>query len=179
VLAADGGWVGYNTDGPAALACIRRAIDPNGCRVAVLGAGGTARAVAVSLAGAGSRVTLFNRTEGHARDAAERIGVDWAPVGELADARWEILVNATPQGRDGQRFLAAERLTGKVVLDAVYAPRSTLLAQDARVRGLHVIDGLQMLVTQAQLQFRCMTGRDGRWETMRRAAVGWLASRQA
>jgi shikimate dehydrogenase len=135
--------------------------------------------VAVSLAGAGARVTLFKRTDDHARESAERTHVDWAPEGELAGARWEILVNATPRGRDGQRFLAAEQLGGSVLLDAVYAPQATRLAQDARARGLHVIDGLEMLVTQAQLQFRYMTGRDARWETMRRAAVGWLASRQA
>ncbi|HXV77607.1 MAG TPA: type I 3-dehydroquinate dehydratase [Candidatus Polarisedimenticolaceae bacterium] len=176
VVVGPGGWVGYNTDGPAALASIGERIDPAGCRVAVLGAGGTGRAIACSLAAAGARVRLFNRSAERARRAARALGVEWAPEERLDEWRWDVLVHATPRGAGGERFIAPERLRGAVVLDAVYRPRETMLCADARRAGLQVIDGRRLLLEQALLQFRLLTTHDARVETLRAAAVAWLGS---
>lgn len=170
VIVEDGGWQGYNTDGAGVLGRLRTYLDPRGRRVAIVGAGGTARSVAFELVRAGCDVTLFNRTVERARDGAREVGATAAPLDELAGHSWDILVNATPQGGDGRRFFDPERLLGQVVVDAVYAPRPTALIRDARDRGLETIDGLDMLAAQGVLQFRQMTGLDVEHEVMHAAA---------
>jgi len=179
VILERGGWRGSNTDGPAASALIRSRLEPQGARTAIVGAGGTARAVAVALRAAGAEVTLFNRTEARAREAAERLGVGALPLSRLSDWDWEILVNATPLGRAGESILSPHRLRGRLVLDAVYRVPPTPLAAEAARRGVDVIDGLALLAAQAALQFQAMTGRE--METGAMAAVGmqWLSGRSA
>ena len=62
--------IGENTDGAGFLRSLRTqaGVDPAGLHVAVLGAGGAARAVIVALATEGAQVTVVNRSP----DAAER-----------------------------------------------------------------------------------------------------------
>lgn len=179
VVAGDGAWSGYNTDGPAVLQAIRERLEPRDLSVAILGAGGTARAAAYCLAGAGAAVTLFNRTASRAERAAGELGIGWAAEETLPSFAWDILVHATPRGRHGERFFAPRALTGRLVLDAVYSPAGTSLAQDARDRGLDVIDGLQMLAAQAVLQCRRMTGKTPGFDTLHAAARSWCELREA
>jgi len=177
VLLRPEGWHGFNTDGPAALDEVRDRLALEGARVALLGAGGTARALATALRQAGARVTLYNRTRERAERVACEIDVasgEWKRAG--ADP-WDLLVNATPLGGRGERVIADDRLTGRLVLDAVYAPGGTPLAHSARERGLGLIDGLQLLVAQAVLQFERMTGIRPDPATLSRAGRAWLSER--
>ena len=176
VLLRDGGWRGYNTDGPAVVDLVRRRLDPRGAEVAIVGAGGTARAAAVALAAAGSRVTLFNRTPDRARAVARRLGVHAADLRRLPGHAWQVLVQATPLGAAGERLLERDELCGRMVLDAVYGGE-TPLVRDARRKGLAVADGLELLVAQAVPQFERMTGARAREATMRQAGQRWLSGR--
>jgi 3-dehydroquinate dehydratase/shikimate dehydrogenase len=177
VLERDG-WSGFNTDGPAILSSVRVHVRVDGAEVAIVGAGGTARAAAAVLSAAGARVTLFNRTAERAGRAARSLGVASRGLSELGDASWNVLVQATPLGRTGERVVGADALRGTLVLDAVYgAP--TPLVRDARARGLDVIDGFELLVAQAVLQFHRMTGVRPREKTLGRAGRAWLESRTA
>jgi 3-dehydroquinate dehydratase/shikimate dehydrogenase len=178
VLIRRDGWSGFNTDGPAALSLVRSRLDPAGATVAIVGAGGTARAVAAVLAGAGARVSLFNRDPDRARRTARALGVGGRSLGELPAAGWDVLVQATPVGARGERVLPADRLEGTLVLDAVYGSE-TPLVRDARERGLHAIDGFDLLLAQAVLQFHRMTGLHPRENVLRRAGRAWLAARRA
>src|SRR4029077_2498609 len=63
---------GHNTDVAASVAPPRRWMRLRGARIAVLGAGGAARAVLEGLRGQGAEVTIFNRTPAHGRDLARR-----------------------------------------------------------------------------------------------------------
>jgi len=174
VLVNDGGWSGFNTDGPAILQLVRDRIDPAGARVAVLGAGGTARAAATVLGRAGSEVCLFNRTMSRAREAAGALGIEARRSNEIGEWEWDILVQATPLGADGEEAIPSDRLRGRVVLDAVYGPETPLIRR-AREQGLEAIDGFDLLVAQAVLQAEHMTGVRPDVETMRRAGRAWLA----
>jgi 3-dehydroquinate dehydratase/shikimate dehydrogenase len=178
VMIGRDGWSGFNTDGPAMLSLVRSRLDPRGAVVAVVGAGGTARAAARVLAHAGARVTLFNRTPSKARTVARALGVEARALDELASASWDVLVQATSLGAREERVLPAGALNGKLVLDAVYGPQ-TPLVRDARGRGLAVIDGFEFLVGQAVLQFERMTGERVRDDVLRRAGRAWLGSRDA
>jgi 3-dehydroquinate dehydratase/shikimate dehydrogenase len=153
------GWEGWNTDAPAALALIRKHLDPGGCRVAVLGAGGTARAIAAALKEAGAFVTLYSRSVTRGEETAAAVGVEAAPLTSLPGAFWDVLVQATPAGRHGEEVLLRRHLNGRVVLDAAYGAEPTPLVKAARARGLAVVDGLELLAAQATLQFERLTGQ--------------------
>ena len=149
VRVEEAGWSGFNTDVPAALALLGTVMPPKGARVAVVGAGDSARSIAGALAAEGADVTLY------ARDPS-RAGA--APLSALPSASWDVLVQATPLGRGGERVLDPRRLTGRAVLDLAYGPDETPLVRDARARGLVAIDGHAFLLEQALLQFFHLTG---------------------
>jgi shikimate dehydrogenase len=148
----------FNTDGPAARDLAARVLDPRGSTVAILGAGGTARAAALAFRRAGSRVVLFNRTAARAAEAAASLGVEWEERQRLRGTRWDILVQATPLGREGEDALPEGGFPGRVVVDAAYGSRPTPLAERARSAGLSVFDGYDFLAAQAVEQFRLLTG---------------------
>jgi shikimate dehydrogenase len=153
---ADGTLRGYSTDGAgfvASLAASGVAVD--GRHVALLGAGGAARAIADALARHGAtRVSVVNRTLASAEAAAALAGA----VGEVADASVlrdaDIVVNATSVGMGGDDLPCDPAVfrSGQVVADIVYHPRNTALLQAARAVGAATVDGLGMLLHQAALQ---------------------------
>lgn len=182
-----GSVIGHNTDGSGCASALARAgATIRGDRAVVLGAGGTARSVALALARLGADVTLVNRTESRARAAA--IDLSMLPDLEgtvvagdpesLHGAR--ILVNATSVGMGTQETLVPAGMLHPdlVVLDAVYSPLETRLLREARAAGARAVDGLWMLVDQARLQQRLWFGVMPDAAVMRRAAEARLATRQ-
>jgi shikimate dehydrogenase len=134
---------------------------------AVLGAGGAARAVVVSLLDARVReVRVLNRTRSRAEalardlgDAAVRV-LDWAERGPALDGVG-LLVNTTSLGMQGQPALdldLARLPRSAVVNDIVYVPLETPLLAAARDRGNPVVDGLGMLLHQARPGFEAWFG---------------------
>jgi len=123
----------------------------------VLGAGGSARAVAFGLIERGvPRILVANRTRARAEALAASFGpavhpLSWDAIGEQLPAT-RLLVNTTTLGMDGQPplELPIDRLpTDAVVADLVYVPLETALLAAARARGLRCADGLGMLLHQA------------------------------
>jgi 3-dehydroquinate dehydratase/shikimate dehydrogenase len=173
VIVGEGGWKGWNTDAPAALALVRKHLDPRGATAAVVGAGGTARAVAAALKEAGAGVTLFSRSVSRGERTARAVGVAWSPLAALPGARWDLLVQATPAGRNGEEVLHRRHLDGRLVLDAAYGAEPTPLVRAARARGLAVADGFDLLDAQAALQFERLTGKTAPGDAMAAALVPW------
>ncbi len=169
VTISPSGWKGWNTDAPAALALIRKQLEPRGLPVAIVGAGGTARAIAAALKDAGAIVTLYNRNAVRGAETAAAVGVGAAALTELPAAEWSVLIHATPLGREGEEVLFRRFLNGRMVLDAAYGSEPTPLVKAARARGLAVVDGLLLLEEQAYLQFECLTGRPAPKDAMRAA----------
>lgn len=168
-----------NTDAPAAVACLAAAIGPvAGRSIAIIGAGGVSRAIAAGLMQAGATVAIINRTPDHAAAMADELGaspaltaaggaIRAADHAALATDRFDAVVNATPLGMSGgpspkglpidiQAFAAAS--PGAAVMDTVYRPLHTPLLLEAAAAGLRTIDGLDMFVRQAGLQFTAWTG---------------------
>ncbi len=133
---------------------------------AVLGAGGSARAVIFGLLERGvSRILLFNRTPGKAEALRARFGERVTPLAwldvprRLAEAG--LLVNTTALGMAGQPPLDIDlRVLGKgaVVSDLVYSPLETPLLAQAKRHGLRTADGLGMLLHQAVRGFSLWFG---------------------
>jgi 3-dehydroquinate dehydratase / shikimate dehydrogenase len=173
VVVGERGWDGWNTDAPAALALIRKRFDPRGATAAIVGAGGTARAVAAALKEAGALVTLFSRSAPRGDATARAVGVAWSSLAALPRARWDLLIQATPAGRNGEEVLHRRHLDGRMVLDAAFGPEPTPLVRAARARGLAVADGFDLLEAQAALQFERLTGRRAPAGEMAAALLPW------
>ena len=169
---------GHNTDIQASVDPLRARMKLKGARVAVMGAGGAARACLEGLRGEGARVTVFNRTGSRARDLARRAGVRHLPWGRLQRFPCDLLVNATPVGMEPRidrtpvpvSWIAAPR-----VYDLVYNPSETRLMKSARRIGRQTLGGLDMFVAQGARQFRMFTGREAPVEVLRRAVESALA----
>ncbi len=176
VVAGEGGKLrGINTDGSGFVeACAEAGVSLFGRRVLILGAGGTAAAVAVAVLAEGvSRLCLLNRTMEKAERLRERLSgfaeraeVLVRPLDEIVEAvaEAEVLVNATYLGmKDGDPspFPAASLTTEKVVCDAVYrAGRETALILQAREDGARTVSGGRMLLYQGVQAQRIWTGRE-------------------
>lgn len=155
---------GFNTDGAGFLANIgNKWQDP----VTVIGAGGAARGILVSLLGEDvAEIRLVNRTEGRAEKLAEDLGDDRIkvlPWEKREDSLTEIglLVNTTTQGMKNQPPLdlkLARLPSSAVVNDIVYNPLETPLLKEARLRGNVIVDGLGMLLHQAAPGFEAWFG---------------------
>ena len=134
--------------------------------VVVLGAGGGARAVVVSLLDRGAKeVRLVNRTPARAVAMKQQIGgaievVDWADRHKALQGA-AMLVNTTSQGMVGQPPLdvSLDQLPKTaLVSDIVYTPLETPLLAAARRRGNPTVDGLGMLLHQARPAFKAWFG---------------------
>lgn len=125
--------------------------------VAILGAGGAARAIAYGFLEAGVEdIVIFNRTRERAEALAADLGkglrtADWTERKNCAD--WaSVVVNTTTIGMKGEGELGLDFSSAHpdcVVSDIVYVPLETGLLKDAKAHGLRTVDGLGMLLHQA------------------------------
>lgn len=184
----DGSLYACNTDYAAALdaVCDGLSIGRDGLkgrRVAVIGAGGAARAVVAGFCEYGALVTVYNRTTEKAEALAEQFGACAEPMDALADSAAEVYINCTPIGMhpnvDASAF-DAEQISnhksqilnplspGVIVFDTIYNPIQTKLLRDAAAAGCVTIPGTEMFVRQGAAQFELWTGKDAPLEVFRR-----------
>jgi shikimate dehydrogenase len=172
VTFADGRIAADNTDAGGFLDALGE--PPTGLSALVLGAGGSARAVAYALKAANAaEVSIWNRTPERAAALAADLGVRHAARPGAAD----LLVNCTSVGLEPrtteEQALAALSLGGlgppPTVVDLVYGAGETPLAGWARRAGARVVDGLEVLVCQGARSLEGWTGRSVPVDAMRRA----------
>lgn len=178
---------GYNTDWAGFMADLRQLdVDVTGRECLILGAGGSARAVAYGLASAGGRVHIFARRQPQAQQIVTGLAPH-CPSGSLAAHEWPTLdqastrfpaaalvVNATPLGMtpqvDRSPWPESATLPGtSFVYDLVYSPAETRLMQQASVAGLRSSNGLGTLLIQGALAFKLWTGLEPDLEAMAQA----------
>jgi len=169
VVQPDGALHGYNNDGFGFIQSLlesQPAWHANAGPIAVLGAGGAARGVVVSLLDAGAtHIRLINRTHSKAEELAQAFGsavtsVKWEARDEALTGA-ALLVNTTNQGMHGEPALELSLNNLPVealVCDAVYIPLETPLLKEARLRGNQTINGLGMLLHQARPAFHAWFG---------------------
>jgi 3-dehydroquinate dehydratase/shikimate dehydrogenase len=191
---------GLNSDYAGALDAIasawggkREAL--SGKRVAVMGAGGAARAIVAGLAACGANVEIFNRTSEKAAALAVEFGIlpsSHLPLtsGHVVAAPWETLsashadayINCTPVGMfpkvnasplDGMAEPAWTSQT--VVFDTVYNPQKTRLLRQAEKKGARIVTGVEMFIRQAAVQFREFTGTEPPVQVFRETMAQALA----
>jgi 3-dehydroquinate dehydratase / shikimate dehydrogenase len=182
-VTVDGGrLLGANTDWRGLIACLRERVALAGTTVAVLGAGGAARAAVYGLQREDGVPVVVCRDPDRGRDLARDLGCDWRPLADLAGVPAQGLINATPVGlaphADASPVAAAALARFAWVMDTVYTPRRTRLLADAEAAGCLAIPGLGMLVHQAAAQFALWTGREAPVAVMAAVAAGALDWRE-
>jgi len=161
-VTADGKLYGFNTDVEGIVRPLERRLKLRGARVAVIGAGGAARAAAFGLVDQGAEVFIVNRTHEHAVALAKAAGASAMKHEQLAKHRVDVLINSTPCGMAGSAQshpISEKELNAELVFDMVYNPLETPLLKLAKSRGIPVINGLEMFVQQGARQFEIWTGR--------------------
>ncbi len=158
---SDGSLIGSNNDGYGYIHGLLEAVPDwraDAGPIAVVGAGGGARAVAMSLAERGAKeIRIFNRTMKRAETLAAEFGgpvqaYAWEDRNSLLDGV-SLLVNTTSQGMVGNPPLDISldaMPTSAVVSDIVYIPGQTPLLAAAHQRGNRTVNGLGMLLHQAR-----------------------------
>jgi 3-dehydroquinate dehydratase / shikimate dehydrogenase len=152
-------WVATTTDPIGVLANVpRRSIA--GRRAAVVGCGGSGRAIARALSQLGASVTLVNRCRERGEQASRLLGLPFTSLSAFSVAGFELIINATPVGSQGEALpFAIDQLDRDTILvDLVYAQRTTALVAGARARGVSVVEGREVLLRQVERQFVRMTG---------------------
>ena len=181
---------GLNTDGDGccdALVAQGHTVI-SGAHAIVLGAGGTARSVALALVRRGASVKMMNRTLKNVERAVELVrshpesstgDIEVGDESAFGDA--SIIVNCTSVGMatTGVSPINVEKIRhDAVVMDAVYQPLHTELLQKAQARGCTVVDGLWMLIYQAMRQHEAWCGTVPDVSVMRTAAEQELSRRE-
>jgi len=172
ILVLDGGLLrGDNTDGVGLVRdlTVNHGFDFAGKRVLLLGAGGAARGVLRPLLDAGpAALVVANRTTSKALDLAGHAGaaVQGCGLEDLsgrcgADGPFDLIINATSSGLDGQVPVLPDDCLGAGgwVYDLLYGAVPTPFCRWGREHGAEkVLDGLGMLVEQAAESFLLWRG---------------------
>lgn len=177
IVPEEDGLVGYNTDVPGFLEPLRSRLDQTHYfRMArVIGTGGAARAIVKGLADEKLVIVLAGRSPDKARalldeldPAGEHHVVDIAHFADTTDFAFDdregcldLVVNATSLGMTGHPPLAFDMShapPGSIFYDIVTSPLETPFLKAARDAGFATIDGLSMLIGQADHAFRRFFG---------------------
>jgi shikimate dehydrogenase len=173
-----------NTDVAGVVAALREGGLDHADSAVILGAGGTAQAALAGLAELGATTpTVLVRDPARTvelREAAERLGVRPVISGGLPTApipQADVVISTLPSG--AADHLPVQHWTGGgVLLDVVYTPWPTPLAQAALAAGCRVVSGLAVLLHQAVAQVELMTGHPGPLAPMRNALDDAVRARQ-
>lgn len=156
--------LGYNTDAAGFIEpLLVRFESVRDARVAIIGAGGAARAALYALRQQEAEVTLFARDVGKSMPLAQLFEVSCESLAGASLKGYDFVINATPLGSGAyidQSPITAAQLSGvRCVYDLIYNPRETKLLRDAAAAGCETLGGLEMLIAQAKLQFELWTGK--------------------
>jgi shikimate dehydrogenase len=171
---------GYNTDGIGAVMALKQATKIDGLRVALLGAGGAARAIALALGDYDVALTIYNRSPERAKRLATDAGAGYGSLADVGKAHCDILINATPLGMSplsDQMPIDPQQLNpSMLVMDTIYNPLKTRLVREAKTRGCLTIDGLEMFIQQGIRQFELWLRQPAPEKTMRQAVLAALTA---
>ena len=179
---------GYNTDIYGFMTAIPSDVDLRGKSAAILGTGGASRAASVGLIRKGiEEIDFYTRNVINSQQALNYLRAKFPSIKfeahQIQNARdfskYKILVNATPIGMRGfamdespVEFGALKTMaTDSIVYDIVYNPIDTLMLQYAKKLNLRTVEGLDMLIYQAEKAINIWTGKNPDTQTMKIAAL--------
>ena len=183
IYRSEGGWFGENTDSTGFSDSLLAFLDvkKKGVKnlkrrkVTIIGAGGIARAVAAEIYRLGGKALILNRTEYKARNIASQYNFRWGGLDrqgiEIMAKYSDIIIQASsvgmvgsgPSEQDSPTLdpLELYTFTGKeAVMDLIYVPAETAFLKRAAAAGCRTINGYDMVIRQANLQYTVFMGRE-------------------
>jgi 3-dehydroquinate dehydratase/shikimate dehydrogenase len=171
IIKTPSGWTGYNTDSRGFSDSLLNFLDkPNlrGKKVAIIGAGGAARAVAAEIFRLKGKALILNRTPVRARRLALPYRFKWAAIDnsgiELMEKYSDIIIQTTSAGMEPDIEidpLEDYKFTGREkVMDVIYKPERTRFLTRALKAGCSILNGYDMLLRQAMCQYRFFMGKE-------------------
>ncbi|HWY80038.1 MAG TPA: shikimate dehydrogenase [Candidatus Sulfotelmatobacter sp.] len=174
IINNDGKLVGYNTDWLGVLTPLEKLTSLQNKKVALIGAGGAARAVAYAITNKGAKLLIFNRTIDKAKTLAEEFGGTAYPLNaaEIINNA-DIIINTTSVGlHDKKETPLPQKYITKnhIIFDVIYGHETRLL-KEAKKQGAQIIQGREMLLYQGLAQFKLYTGHDAPETVMRKVLL--------
>jgi 3-dehydroquinate dehydratase/shikimate dehydrogenase len=177
------GWLGTNTDTQGFSDSLLAFTGGNNLkrqRVAIIGAGGAAKAVAAEVYRLDGRALILNRTIHKARDLALPYRFAWGGLDnrgiEMMNKYSDIIIQTTSVGMDGGDAgdpLEMYTFSGQEeVMDLVYKPELTPFLKRAADAGCRVINGYDMLIRQARYQYSQFMGKEFPAQLLSRVSFG-------
>ena len=175
VVFKDDKLIGYNTDASGFKRALLEFLGPvklKRQKVAVIGAGGAAKAIVYTLKQLGAKVCIFNRTVENAAILAERYGFEYCALEAKCIAKLDeyssLIIQTTsvgmnpssdnPENNDPLHFY--EFRGNEMLFDLIYTPKVTPVMKRANKAGCKTCNGYKMLEYQAYEQFKLFTGID-------------------
>ena len=162
---------GDNTDGGGFVESLKEDfpdINLSSLRIGILGAGGAAKSIALSLSKENpKKIFVFNRNIDRAEKLIEKVNFHAAEPLNIDDINLkklsiDLLINATPVGMAGMtdtNFINFKNIGGiEFFADIVYNPENTESMSLARSQNIKTMGGLGMLLYQAVPSFESFFG---------------------
>ena len=158
---------GHNTDIGGILSALPLGWEE--MRILLIGAGGSARAVAYALRN--TALSIWNRTPSRAVELAEMVGGSVRTTNEVDVANFDLLVNATSTSHSNDTLAidwsGTNSDSAMWAYDLSYQAGLTPFLQSAEKAGWNVIDGRAMLAEQGALAFEWWLDLPAPRQTMR------------
>ncbi|MDR1869070.1 MAG: type I 3-dehydroquinate dehydratase [Treponema sp.] len=165
------GWFGENTDSAGFSDSLLNFINRKNfkkLKITIIGAGGAARAVAAEVSRLGGKALILNRTVHKARSLASQYNFRWGGLDnqgiEMMAKYSDVIIQTTSAGMEGYDEadpLEAYSFSGKeAVMDLIYTPAVTPFLKRASAAGCRTLNGYDMVIRQACLQYACFFERE-------------------
>jgi shikimate dehydrogenase len=165
IVNSNGYLKGYNTDYQAVIEAINKRDIATDSKVAVRGSGGMAKAVVAAFKNSGFRdLVIYSRNRNTGEAIATKYGFQWCDESYLEQSSHaDILVNVTPLGmeggNEGELSFPVEKIqSASLILEAIAVPAETPLVAIAREHKKEIITGVEIMASQAAIQFELYTG---------------------
>jgi len=160
---------GYNTDWLGVKYSLEKITDLKGKKVAIIGAGGAARAAIYALREAGAEISvIFNRTPENAQELVNNFNLINCEIKGLDEIKkagdYEVALNMTPLGMKGihenETPLPKKAIKeGQIIFDVIYSLEDTRLIKEAKEQKAKTVPGTEMVLYQAIDQLEYHIGR--------------------
>jgi len=162
IVKKNGRLTGYNTDCAGAIKAIEEHIKLKNHDFVILGAGGTARAIAYGIKEGKGNLIILNRTINKAEKLANELGCAFGSL-DIQFLNVHCLINTTSVGmfpKINDSPINRKLLKKMLVFDVIYNPKITKLLKDARANDCKIISGADMFANQAALQLKLWVGKN-------------------
>lgn len=162
VVRFDEKYWGFNTDGLGAIEALTQRMDIAHKTLVILGAGGSAQAIAYEALQKKADVIILNRSEAKAKQLADTLGCSGYALTQLASLKergYSVLINTLPENayldKDTAHCICSQNILPHILaMDIVYQPQQTLFLQIAKNAKCVNVLGYNMYINQALLQIK-------------------------